>query len=410
MKKQQQKQKAYIKPSYDELHEMYVNTLNQLRELDNVIAQLPNHVYWKDLDQKFIGCNRNQAEAVGETRKSVIGKTTLDLPWRSRAEQIHTNNEEVIATGKTIQKEEYGPRSDNSKEMCWYLSTKSPLRNLKNKVIGTVGISVEITDKKQEEFLQEKEREILAEKSKTLALASAAIAHELRTPLAAIQMLADTLDRVMPALIQRYEESLARGDEPLFKHYDLDYIKEKDVPEVMRHLVRKSNFFINMMLAKDTDESQFTSHRKPFDMLPLLKKSLEEYPMTEQEVPCVHISKKSETFIAFGNDALFEHVIFNLLKNALYYIKDAGKGDITLWCEKHRTHNEVHFKDTGKGIKEEKLDTIFERFYTHTRHGSGVGLAFCKMAIEKSFEGKIRCESQAGEYTHFIITLPLCKA
>jgi signal transduction histidine kinase len=109
-----------------------------------------------------------------------------------------------------------------------------------------------------------------------------------------------------------------------------------------------------------------------------------------------------------GDDILFTHVLFNLLKNALYYIRAASKGEISIWCEQNEKFNILHFKDTGLGMDKEVLEHIFERFFTRTRHGSGVGLAFCKLVMQ-SFGGDIICDSVKGEYTDFTLSFPKIK-
>lgn len=100
------------------------------------------------------------------------------------------------------------------------------------------------------------------------------------------------------------------------------------------------------------------------------------------------------------------HVLFNLLKNAIYFIRKAGKGQIYIWIESTTQENTIHFKDTGMGIRPENISKIFEPFFTaDTNKGTGVGLAFCHMTMQ-ALGGGIRCESQWHEYTEFILTFP----
>ena len=70
--------------------------------------------------------------------------------------------------------------------------------------------------------------------------------------------------------------------------------------------------------------------------------------------------------------------------------------------------SKVIFKDTGTGISGRDLPYIFDRFYSKTRHGTGIGLAFCQMAVELC-NGEIKCNSKEGEYTEFVITMPKLK-
>jgi len=106
-----------------------------------------------------------------------------------------------------------------------------------------------------------------------------------------------------------------------------------------------------------------------------------------------------------GNQLLTIHIIFNLLKNALYYIKSVGKGEIYIWLELGEEMNKLCFKDTAKGISSNELPHVFERFYSNTQGGSGIGLAFCKMTMEQ-FGGDIHCESVEGDYAEFVLSFP----
>jgi signal transduction histidine kinase len=102
---------------------------------------------------------------------------------------------------------------------------------------------------------------------------------------------------------------------------------------------------------------------------------------------------------------MMTHILFNLLKNALYYIEASGKGDIHIWLENDEGKNTLHFKDTGPGISATLLPSIFERFFSRRKHGTGMGLAFCKSVMQE-IRGDIQCRSKEGEYTEFVLTFP----
>ena len=97
------------------------------------------------------------------------------------------------------------------------------------------------------------------------------------------------------------------------------------------------------------------------------------------------------------------HILFNLMKNALYYIRAAGKGKIYISIKKKR--KELVFEDTGQGISPKILPKIFNYFFSKTRSHAGIGLSFCKLAI-RTIGGEIVCHSAEGKYTRFILTFP----
>jgi signal transduction histidine kinase len=92
-----------------------------------------------------------------------------------------------------------------------------------------------------------------------------------------------------------------------------------------------------------------------------------------------------------ANPDLLKHVLFNLLKNALYYIKAARKGEILIWAEKGDPTTNYILK-TRKGISKQILPYIFNQFYSRTDYGTGVGLAFCRNVMQQ-LGGNIICES-----------------
>ena len=108
--------------------------------------------------------------------------------------------------------------------------------------------------------------------------------------------------------------------------------------------------------------------------------------------------------------AEIEKIVGILLDNAIKYTPQNGK--MTLQLQKTRRHAVITLTNTGEGIPKEKLDHIFDRFYkvdsSHKDTGNsfGLGLSIAKSIVD-SLKGNITCESQLGEYTKFIVELPL---
>ena len=112
-----------------------------------------------------------------------------------------------------------------------------------------------------------------------------------------------------------------------------------------------------------------------------------------------------EDFSITAPEVLLSHVLFNLLKNAIYYVEKSGGGQITIRVSSDA--REVVIEDTGTGIPSENLPRIFDRFFTttDTGHGSGIGLSFCRMVMD-GIGGTIGCESELNEFTRFTLTFP----
>ncbi len=124
--------------------------------LRTVIDIIPDYIYVKDRNSKFIVDNAAVARNLGFTPEEVIGKTDFDFFPRDLAQQFYDDEQQVMASGvPLISREEpnYYPLSDT---WGWHLTTTVPLRNSRGKVIGLVGVSRDITShRKMEETLRE---------------------------------------------------------------------------------------------------------------------------------------------------------------------------------------------------------------------------------------------------------------
>jgi signal transduction histidine kinase len=151
----------------------------------------------------------------------------------------------------------------------------------------------------------------------------------------------------------------------------------------------------------NADQSKITQNKNVNSIAHCINEALIRYPFDIGEKDLIQWQNKDD-FLFRGDELLIIHVLFNLLKNALYYIRVANKGSIFIWLEHGENINTVHFKDTGQGISPKVLPHIFDRFFSRTHHGTGIGLAFCKLVMQSS-GGDIVCLSKEGEFTEFIL-------
>ncbi|MCR9254149.1 MAG: response regulator [bacterium] len=104
----------------------------------------------------------------------------------------------------------------------------------------------------------------------------------------------------------------------------------------------------------------------------------------------------------------FEKVLFNLLSNAFKHTPE--KGNVTIKLIEKKSNVEIVVEDNGKGIEQKHLAKIFERFYTpdsgnYYNTGTGIGLALTRTLVEMH-SGTILAESEADQFTRFIIDIP----
>ena len=109
---------------------------------------------------------------------------------------------------------------------------------------------------------------------------------------------------------------------------------------------------------------------------------------------------------AFGNDARFQQVLFNLIQNAMDATEGKIERKVSVSARVSGKHVEVRIRDNGCGISQDLRKRIFEPFFTTKApgRGTGIGLAFAAKQIDK-MGGKIRFDSVPGEGTEFVIEL-----
>ena len=244
------------------------------------------------------------------------------------------------------------------------------------------------------------------EKVRTAAAIGSNIAHELRTPLASVRSLAHGLKNYLPLLIDGYEKA---------KKNDLavDPIRPKQLEEIELALstieseVEYSNTVIDMLLINTADKPLNGLENDLFNASSTITESVSRYPFNNSSERKLIQTDVSTDFRIRAPRLLVVHVLFNLIKNGLYYVQGAGKGEITISTETGAGANQILVHDTGAGITPIVQKQIFERFYTTTQtgQGAGIGLSFCKMVME-SIGGSIDCESVEGDHSTFTLTFP----
>lgn len=250
--------------------------------------------------------------------------------------------------------------------------------------------------------------EIVArEKLSAITSAVGTIAHELRTPLLSIRSGASGLQTYLPALFEAYELARAQ-DLPVTPVRSAHVRQMHNVLARINAETEYTNVILDMLLI---NASRTTIDESAFDVVRIgasVEGALDRYPFHSARERALVSWEKGADFPFYGSQLLMIHLLFNLLKNALYFVAQAGRGEIRIWTERsvagaHR----LHFRDTGPGIDPNVMPRIFDRFYSAMPRGqgTGIGLAFARLVME-SFGGDIRCYSAFGRYTEFVLNFP----
>jgi PAS domain S-box-containing protein len=137
--------------------------------LNSFLENIPDYMYVKDPDSRFIMNNKSHMDALGaRTQDEVVGKTDFDFFPKNLAIKYFQDEQELIKSGKSlIDKEEQAINKSTGKSE-WLSSTKVPILDDKGEKIGIVGITRDITDRKDaEEALKRSRNELEASKKET---------------------------------------------------------------------------------------------------------------------------------------------------------------------------------------------------------------------------------------------------
>jgi two-component system autoinducer 1 sensor kinase/phosphatase LuxN len=112
-------------------------------------------------------------------------------------------------------------------------------------------------------------------------------------------------------------------------------------------------------------------------------------------------------FVAKLNETLFSFVIFNLIRNAVYYFDSYPSSQIEISTQTGTYENILIFRDTGPGINSGILNKIFDDFFSYQKSGgSGLGLSYCQRVM-RAFGGRIECHSIEEEFSEFYLYFPV---
>ena len=153
------------------------------RLLHTLMDNLPDAIYFKDRESRFLAINAGLARRHGlHTPSEAVGKTDFDYFTREHAEQAYRDEQQVIATGRPmVAVEEKETWNDGS--VTWASTTKMPLRDPQGRIVGTFGVSRDITEKKRAEEEMAKARAAAEEANRAKSEFLANMSHEIRTPM-----------------------------------------------------------------------------------------------------------------------------------------------------------------------------------------------------------------------------------
>lgn len=271
-----------------------------------------------------------------------------------------------------------------------YLSKPVRFEHLLKKVIQARNkIIAERQKKEASEYRARIQQQMIAtERLAALGTLAAGVAHEINNPLAIINESAGYLTLLLK------KEELAQMphreafDKALLK-IDNSVKRARKITHQLLGTVRKSN----ALLAE-------------VDLAELVNETIRLFHKEIQDIQIEVIQAKTKEMKPIWTDPdQLRQVLINLLSNAIHAISDQGR--ITIQIEASANGAAISVSDTGTGIPKERLEKIFEPFFSTKPPGEGTGLGlFVTREIVEKLGGTMSVESQVGEGSRFTVEIP----
>lgn len=337
------------------------------------IQNVHDMITMKDIDGKYLVISPPAAALFSKTQRDFLGKTDFEIFPKHIARNLTEKDKMVIQTG-AYQKVEENLKIQG--EIRYMDTVRFPLLDYKGDITGVCSIARDVTEQKQLQSAV-----LHSEKLAAIGKLAAGVAHELNNPLTGIltfaeelKMDADPLDPIVEDFNIIIHEAMrcrqivrdlldyARLEKPQRKKRNINTVIERSLSLVQRQAAFH-DVFIDLHLGLN--------------------------------LPDVNVDSNQ-----------MQQVFLNLIMNAAEAMKNEGTITISSGVIDQGHTVEVSVKDQGHGISPEKLQEIFEPFFsTKGQQGNGLGLSVVQGIVEQH-GGKIKVESQAGVGSTFTVVLP----
>jgi PAS domain S-box-containing protein len=352
------------------------------RLLDSIVEGTTDLIYVRDLENRFTLANSSCAKIFGRTMTDVVGRSMRELLPNDSYDAVVQSDQEVVHAGATCTVEEVAEIDGVTR---LFLTTKGPYRDADLKIIGTIGISREITERKKAEELLVMTVAELKRSNDELEQFAYVASHDLQEPL---RMVASYTQ----LLAKRYKGRL-----------------DADADEFIAYAVDGSNRMQGLIQDLLT-YSRAGAARKTLNKISsesALNEALTNLGATIQESGAVvtHDALPAIT----TDDTQLAQLFQNLIGNAIKY-RSAEVPRVHVSATKNGGKEWVFsVRDNGMGIDPRYFERIFILFQRlHARKdfkGTGIGLAICKKILER-LGGRIWVESQPEKGSTFYFALP----
>jgi PAS domain S-box-containing protein len=400
------------------------------------LDKVPDYVYFKDRESRFIAVSRSLVHHVGrEQAADVLGRTDFDFFQEQHARQAGDVEQRILRTGQPVLGTlECEGQLDG--QVSWLVTNRLPLQDEDGQIIGTFGLSKDVTKKRRMESDLEKTHKDLVEASRSAGMAEVAtgVLHNVGNVLNSLNVSASV---IASGLRLSKGESLARLGALLRDHQaDLAGFLTRDtkgrrVPEFLaslaRHAVEERQRLLEEVssLQRSIDHiKEIVSMQQAYATMAGIVEPLDPAAMMEDSLRMnaaalvrheVGVTRHFQPVpLILGEKAKVLQILVNLIRNAKYACDETGLPDklVTLRIAPAPTSERVHLivQDNGVGIPPEKLTRIFAHGFTTRANGHGFGLHSSANAA-REMKGMLSVHSDGpGRGATFTLELPVAPA
>jgi len=338
------------------------------------LAAAASAIMITDHDGRITLVNPSFCSTSGYAAEEVIGMKPNILKSGMHDDHFYADLWQTILNGETWHGELTNRRKDGS--LFIEEATIAPVRNMKGEITHFISVKQDITQRKELEELRDEFMQT--------------IVHDLRNPLTSILFALDMIK-----------------DQP-------DALRLPPEMAMMIAISRDNSWRMLGMVNAMLDMSKLES-----GLMPLQRESITLAELVEQSFRFQsQLAARRELLllndvpydlpIVYADRTLISRVLQNLIDNAIKYAPQGSNITIRACVEPPQQAIQVSIHDDGPGIPAELRSQLFQKFSSEksARGGTGLGLAYCRLAIE-AHKGKIWVECEEGQGTTFLFTLPI---
>jgi len=403
-------------------------------ERDLLVALMDNsldHIYFKDAQSRFIKAGKAQAVQLGAaSADELVGKTDFDFFTEEHARPAFEDEQEIIRTGTPlIGKVEKEVLKDG--RVCWALTSKMPLREKDDRIIGTFGISKDITVIKETEAKLEQMHKQLLETSRLAGMAEIAtnVLHNVGNVLNSVNVSAslvvDSVKKSKTANLAKVVAMLQENEHDLGMFITSD-TKGKQLPAYLAQLSE------HLLADQKTTLNELTLLLKNIEHIKEIVTMQQTYARGSGVKEVISLRELVEDGLRMNHGALDRHgvevvrefedvplinidrnkvlqILVNLIRNSKHACQDSERADkrLTVRVTNGDGRLKISVLDNGVGIPADNLTRIFNHGFTTRKDGHGFGLHSGALAA-KEMGGSLTVHSDgSGKGASFTLEIPL---